>query len=267
MVTTGRRVVGALVGLLILQSGCATSQNAGFVPPADRSEGISDEPETLFREARGHYEATGSHDLLSLDAVAARLEKGLALSTSPGVDERVLLARVYLEMIEVMEVSSQREAYADKVILLGAGMQADDAARVEGAYYQALGMARRLDANRALGEIKPMMAMAQIAVEIDPAYDAAGALSLMGKIYLEAPPWPASVGDEDEAVEVLGRAVSLAPTPLNRLFLGQALYHAEEPTQAAVELRRAYEEGKAEGLPERWLKECEEYLAHVGEEP
>ena len=68
------------------------------------------------------------------------------------------------------------------------------------------------------------------------------------------------------AVELLERAVQVAPTPLNRLFLGQAYFYADEPEAAIENLTGALDEGRAAGLAERWLVEGEDILLRLGVE-
>lgn len=60
-------------------------------------------------------------------------------------------------------------------------------------------------------------------VELDPAYQEGGGLRILGALLVKAPSWPAGVGDVDEGVELLERAVAEHPShPLNHLFLAQA---------------------------------------------
>ena len=112
--------------------------------------------------------------------------------------------------------------------------------------------------------LKPLLDAAKRAVAIEPGYDNAGPLVLTGKVLMVAPEWPAGVGDREEAIEHLKKAVSAAPSALNKVFLGQAFYYAEEHSKATVMLKTAIKQGEREGLASRWLDEAREYLDRIG---
>jgi tetratricopeptide (TPR) repeat protein len=134
--------------------------------------------------------------------------------------------------------------------------------RVEPHYYEALNRANVAEAKGSLKLVKPMMAAARKATLIDEAYDNAGPLVVQGKVYLTAPPWPMSVGNTEKAVEMLARAVRLAPTAMNKIFLGQAYYHDEQYVRSRKVIRKAL---KAAGsrLDPRWRKEARDYLRRL----
>ena len=71
------------------------------------------------------------------------------------------------------------------------------------------------------------------AMTIDACYDHGGPPRNLGELYAKAPPWPASIGDPDKGVELLGQALKCAPDwPQNHLFLGDALCAAEKYDEA-----------------------------------
>jgi tetratricopeptide (TPR) repeat protein len=64
---------------------------------------------------------------------------------------------------------------------------------------------------------------AKKAAQIDPKFDKGGPYRLLGAVYANAPPWPASIGDTEKGVDYLNKALEIAPDfPLNNLLLGDA---------------------------------------------
>jgi tetratricopeptide (TPR) repeat protein len=141
-------------------------------------------------------------------------------------------------------------------------MKIDDK-RVEPHYYLALNMAQVADATSTRSMVKPMVAAAERAAEIDAAYDQAGPLLFLGKVHLTAPAWPISVGNVEKAIAYLERAVAISPRPIARLFLGQAYYEDDREAEAKTQLRRALQEAKAGDIEPRFRKEAEETLAQI----
>jgi tetratricopeptide (TPR) repeat protein len=73
-----------------------------------------------------------------------------------------------------------------------------------------------------------------------PETDQGGPLRMLGAIYLKAPAWPLSCGDQDEARTVLEKASEEYPGhPLNHLFLAETLMAFEEYDGARTELETA----------------------------
>ena len=74
---------------------------------------------------------------------------------------------------------------------------------------------------------------AKKAMSIDSCFDRGGPGRVLGSLYAEAPPWPASIGDPDKGVEILQQALKCAPDyPQNNLLLGNALVKAERYDEA-----------------------------------
>lgn len=71
------------------------------------------------------------------------------------------------------------------------------------------------------------------AMQIDASFDHGGPPRVLGALYSEAPPWPASIGDPDKGVELLQQALRMAPEwPLNNLLYGNALLADEKFDEA-----------------------------------
>jgi tetratricopeptide (TPR) repeat protein len=95
-------------------------------------------------------------------------------------------------------------------------------------------------------------------VDMDPDMDDGGPLRVLGALYLKAPPWPAGVGDEEKALELLEQAVEDHPDhPLNHLFLAEAQIEDEEyeSAQEHIDLaRKLLDPARFHWRAERWGK-------------
>jgi hypothetical protein len=115
-------------------------------------------------------------------------------------------------------------------------------------YYLALDLGQAARA-RKLGALKLLREMEQAllrAAELDPKFDYAGPDRSLGLLYLEAPPWPASVGNRNKARAHLETAAKLEPEyPENRLSLAEAYAHWGELRNLEHEL---------EALDQLWPK-------------
>ncbi|MCA9553582.1 MAG: hypothetical protein KC933_26320, partial [Myxococcales bacterium] len=111
-----------------------------------------------------------------------------------------------------------------------------------GFYYAALCMGARAQVRslEAIGLLPQMVDAGRTALELDPLVVHAGPHRLLGGIYLRAPAWPTSVGDIDEALTQLGKAVALAPDwAENQLFWAEALEADERTEEARAALAEA----------------------------
>ena len=197
------------------------------------------------------------------DRALAALEKALRKTPPRRFEVYWKLARNCFLLTEILPEKEQRWIYGRQgrdYAGRAAALQPD---RVEPHYYRALNIAKVAEATTNRTLIKAMVAEAKIAARLDPGFDEAGPLRFLGKVYITAPAWPVSVGSSEKALEYLERAVSLAPTPLNRLFLGEANYHEEEYVRARKIIEQALRDGRSGALDRRWLQEGEEYLQRI----
>ena len=115
-----------------------------------------------------------------------------------------------------------------------------DKQRVEGHYYLAIaiGLLATTKTTGATELVPKVFQAGKDALAIDERYDSGGPLRLVGAIYAKVPVWPVSVGDPDEAVKQLRRAVQLYPQyPQNHLLFGDALVADEKLPEAEREYR------------------------------
>ena len=242
--------------------GCAAAQPA-WSPSPHRSAELPTEGAALVALAD---ERLSDRPLTpeSADRALAALETLDGAEGVEGYERDWRIGRAAFHLADLVSVEATQQRY----YTLGADHAKRAIAakedRVEGHYYLALNLAKEVEATSDVDRIGPMLEVAKRAVEIDAAFDDAGPLRLIGKVYMVAPEWPTSVGDRDEAVEVLKKAVSVAPTPLNRLFLGQAFFHIDEHERAIPHVRRALKAGAKGALEARWVEEARSYLMRMG---
>jgi tetratricopeptide (TPR) repeat protein len=108
---------------------------------------------------------------------------------------------------------------------------------IEGLYYSGINLG--LETTTKLVGAKFMVPSvrdaAKKAMQVDSGYDRGGPPRLLGALYSEAPPWPASIGDPDKGVDLLTLSMK-APGgdswPQNELLLANALVKAEKYDEA-----------------------------------
>ncbi|MBX7057741.1 MAG: hypothetical protein K1X75_06710 [Leptospirales bacterium] len=70
----------------------------------------------------------------------------------------------------------------------------------------------------------PIEKHGKLALDLDQNYFDAAALRLLGRFYHQAPGWPIGAGDLKKSLQMLQKAVEIAPNfPYNHLYLGEAL--------------------------------------------
>lgn len=245
----------------VLAACCSGSPPRRVLDPM-RYDGLPGDTDTLVKLA-DQILAERPLKFKRADHALAALEKALRLTPPRRFEVYWKLARACFILTEILPEKQQRWIY---------GRQGRDYAgraaglrpkRVEPHYYRALNIAKVAEATSNRTLIKAMVAEAEIAARIDARFDDGGPLRFLGKVYITAPAWPVSIGSSEKALEYLERAVALVPTPLNRLFLGEAYYHEEEYDRARRIIQKALQDGKSGGLDQRWREEGAEYLKRI----
>ena len=107
--------------------------------------------------------------------------------------------------------------------------------RVEGHYYSGenLGLSATTKVVGAKFMVPSVRDAAKKALQLGACYDQGGPPRLLGALYTEAPPWPASIGDPDKGVEFLQQALKCGPDYVqNNLLYANALCKAEKYDEA-----------------------------------
>jgi len=124
------------------------------------------------------------------------------------------------------------------IAALGIALDPD---RAEAHYHYAnnLGLLARERQSIGLDSLEKIVPHLQRAAELDPDLDDAGPMRTLALVYLRAPGWPTSVGDEEAGLEAARQAVARAPEHAgNELALAEALLANGERDEARQALER-----------------------------
>ena len=196
--------------------------------------------------ARADQAYTKSRSVRISANAAAGLEK--ADRIQPG-DVEVLwrMARAYITLANAVPDRSLRRRLAETA--LARTKDCGREATVPGMpplalpaclYFEAAsaGIAASLNPTPTPADQRAVETPAQRLVLLDPRYEKGGGLRILGALYARAPAWPAGVGDLEEAVDLLERAVQMHPEhPLNHFFLAEAYARAGRIRDATVAYR------------------------------
>ncbi len=196
------------------------------------------------------------------------LEKAAA-AAGKDVEVQWRAARAAVWLAEDVGDQPVRAKWAERGIEFATLAIGLDQRRVEGHYYLAIAIGFLATTKKTGGtELVPKMyKAAQDALASDERYDSGGPLRLIGAVLAKVPVWPVSVGDPDEAVKYLRRAVLLFPLhPHNHLLYADALVADDKLADAEREYRyvlvippRSEWAHRLEG----WRKEAEQGLRRI----
>ncbi len=246
----------------LLLPGCCSRRGPGQLASLLKHKDLPSDTAELL-ELADELAAKRPRTVYTTSRAMAALEKAVAMGYPRSFELMWRLSRASVMLVELLPEKRTRYELArrgGKAALEAAGMEPD---RVEGHYYLAQCVARMAEAQSKMKYIPYFKIKTEVAARIDARFDDAGPLRFLGKLYLTAPAWPVSVGSSEKAVEILERALEIAPVPVNRLFLGQAYYHDEEYEDAADQIRRALADGRKRGLEMHWIAEGERYLRMI----
>ncbi len=222
--------------------------------PVDEEDGLPSTTEECVALAERLGVEGGSPAELQLALRA--LERAETLG-GPDDDLAVEQARVLTRLAASLGKSTKSVRWLDRGDRVAKRILASTPDRVEGHYFKAvfLGLRAQIQEVGGLDLLPEMVASARRAVEIDETYDDGGPLIALGVVLVKAPAWPHGVGDPDEGIEVLERAVALSDYPLNRLMLGSALIEVGQKTAGCRELAAVLAAPKRG----RWAKTGEQH--------
>ncbi len=156
------------------------------------------------------------------------------------IQDSATKARQYFIMGETTE-GGESLAYYSKGRFYAAQLVSIKPDGVEGHYWIALNLAgiAEASARQALNLLPTILGHLESARSIDQAYDQAGPLRVLGRIYCKAPPWPISEGDLDKSLLYLSTAVSIAPwNSTNHLYLAKTFIELDRIDEALFELEQ-----------------------------
>ena len=227
--------------MLMMVAGCHPA--AAPVSVADiKAKDLPSDPAELLK--RGD-ELSQAHDRVSLENALVVCDRLLSLKPDAKMAYAAnwMAARASFYLADEAEGNNDRRAYfgrrgmgyADSAIAL-------DGKGVEGVYYRALdrGYLASTKTIGALDMLGDIAKDAKAAVAADEKFDGAGPLRVLGALLVKAPGWPTSVGDKEEGMDDLKKAVEVAPEhPLNHLYYGEALIENGKKQDAVKELEEA----------------------------
>ncbi len=239
----GSAVRGALVlaGVLML-AGCPRPLPPVLSAATAKAEELPEEREALLKYADDEMK---KETIASAENSLVATEKAIGAHalTVIGRDYDALwrAARACAWIAEDFSDKKTRESFSYHGIQYAKAAKALEPHSVEGQYY--LGINIGLSATtKTIGAVKLVSQIrdaAKAALKADETFDHAGPLRLLGSVYAKAPAWPVSIGDPDEGVKYLRRALTLAADyPENHLSFGDALAIDEKQQEAKAEYRR-----------------------------
>ena len=165
----------------------------------------------------------------------------------------------------------RRGSWAQKGVDYAKRAVAADGKRVEGYYYLGinLGQSATTKTVGAYMMVPRVLKAAESALKIDEKFDHAGPGRLIGNVYAKAPPWPASVGDVEEGIKYLKRAVEVAPDyPQNHLHYGDALVSNKQFDEATKQYQMVLDAQVPPALAHRlegWRVEAQAGMKKIAE--
>lgn len=156
-------------------------------------------------------------------------------SENSSAEDAWKLARVAFDFGEHLDPSSLKESVAKQGIAAARHSIQEASDLAEGHYYLALNLGQ-LARCRKLGALKLVRAMEKAflkARDLNSRMDFAGPDRCLGRLYLMAPGWPASIGSARKAIEHLTEALRIhAEYPGNALQLVHAFQTLNRPDDA-----------------------------------
>jgi len=241
----GGRIWRFLAAVALAAAGCAGVPRpaAGLLEVADL-EGHPAEsgPEAALRLLREGDAAWGRRDEPS-EPGRARLAYWRAAAADPSLYEAYWKAAMASIPVGEGAADQAARAAAFERGARTAQLAIDlDPARPEAHYYYALnlGLLARERPSTGIESIKVMIPHLEQALAANPKFDYAGPHRTLALVYLRAPGWPTSVGDEEAGLEQARLAVAAAPGyPMNQAVLAEALIANGLDAEARDALARA----------------------------
>jgi hypothetical protein len=223
---------GGLAAVVLLLAGCP-------VPPIKSGATITTEklPEKVPDLIKYADDIRAKPDVTSADMENALLALDKATKADPkSFEAQWKAARMATELAdEYYDDKTKRAHFSGRGIDYAKAAIELDPKRVEGHYYSATnqGLSATTKVVGAKFMVPSVRDAAKKALGIDACFDHGGPPRVLGSLYAEAPPWPASIGDPDKGVELMKQAQQCGPEwPQNNYLLGNALCAAEQYDEA-----------------------------------
>jgi len=201
-------------------------------------------------------------------------------SQASSTEDAWQLARVAFDYGEHLDPSDLKKSVAKQGIAAARACIQQSSDLAEGYYYLALNLGqlarcRKLSALKLVREMEKAFLKAR---ELNVSVDLAGPDRCLGRLYLQAPGWPASVGSSRKAMEHLIEALRIHPEyPGNALQLVHACLEMNRPEEAehyflmTREITKQMDRNWADQLPPivlvKWHALLKDIQTTMAEEP
>jgi tetratricopeptide (TPR) repeat protein len=257
---------GAPLALLLI-AGCPPAKPVEHPKPLAtvKDSDLPEDPAELIKFADAEYKKATPE---AMENALKALSKALAKEKT-SYEALWRTARVYAWLGDEYTDDARVAESSQKGIDVAKLAIAADEKRVEGQYYLATctGQFAFVKKLKAKDLVPLILDAAKKAVSADEKFDHAGPLRLLGSVYAQAPEPPTSVGDHEEGVKLLSRAVQLSNVyPQNHLLLGDALRINDNLDQAEREYQVVLAtppSGKWGAREAKWKQAAEDGLKRV----
>ncbi|MCU0665366.1 MAG: hypothetical protein MUC50_23950, partial [Myxococcota bacterium] len=156
----------------------------------------------------------------ALEALAAKPAGG---SRPEAFEVDFRMAKACFLLAELEPGQERRSAWLEKGQISAQRAVRARPDRVEGTYYLAVIIGRQAEelGLSALPRVRRVEELGLKAMALDPKFENAGPYRLLAMVYAKAPPWPASIGDTDRALELAQQGVKVVDYPLNHYILAE----------------------------------------------
>ncbi len=244
------RMFTIIAALTIL--GCSSHRHGQNNLPVVSVMDLSPSPEKLRNFADNIYQST--RELPSLIKARSALLK--ANKKSPSYENLWRLARIAIVLARWDENRKQDWAAHGKLMASKAITAKNKG--VEGHVYHAISAGLVAQDNPSQGRelANTVLKSAQTAVSLDPNFESGLARQVLGAVYVYAPPWPAGVGDMDEAIDTLEGLVKDFPQQPHNVFFMAEAYRKVGQREDAIRQYKAVLKFKRRGI---WRLEGKHY--------
>ena len=245
---------------------------AGCPRPVVKSDATVTEqqlPKTVPELIKAADEMAAKQDSVNMQNALVALDKAHTLDPK-NYEAAWKAARAALWLAdELYDDKNKRAHYAGAGAEYAKAAIDDNGAGVEGYYYAGMNIGL-LATTKTIGgkfDVPKVRDAEKKAASLDDKYDHGGPYRVLGSLYSEAPPWPASIGDTEQGVKYLKKALELGPDyPLNNLRLGRA-YAADGQSAKALEqynlVLEAQPKPEYEHMLPKWKRMAHQFVEDV----
>jgi tetratricopeptide (TPR) repeat protein len=195
----------------------------------------------------------------------------IALDKAAGIEPQNIevlwrLARAHGWLSEELDGDNARVSHAEKGIAAAEKAVGLDKTRIEPIYWLALNRGEYVNVRRekAMDRLPGLVEAGKAAMKLDEKYENCGPLRLVGSVLAQAPEPPTSIGDHEEGLKMLERAVQLCNNYAeNHLELGDGYKTSRKLNDAEAQYNLVLQMGGPPKRVERWHKRANDGLIKI----